>query len=79
MQTRLHSFLETAANIISGMIIAFAISQLAAYYETEIQQYIWLGFEWKVSAGSNIGMTVILTIVSIGRGYSWRRYFNKRG
>ncbi len=79
MQSKLHSFLETAANIISGMIIAFVISQIAAHFELEIRQYIWAGFEWKVSAGSNIVMTVILTIVSMGRGYSWRRYFNKRG
>ncbi len=76
MQTKLHSFIETSVNIISGMFIAFMISQIAHAYESEIQTYIWAGFEWKVGAGSNAVMTIVLTIVSMGRGYSWRRYFN---
>ncbi len=79
MQTRLHSFIETSTNIVSGMVIAFVISQLAHIYSTEIQTYIWAGFEWKVGAGSNAIMTMILTFVSFCRSYTCRRYFNKRG
>ena len=78
MQTRTSSLIEATANVVSGMIIAFALSQLAAYFEPEIRQYIWAGFEWKVSASSNVFMTILLTTVSMIRGYSWRRYFNRR-
>ena len=78
MQSKLHSFLETFLNILSGMIIAFVISQLAHVYESEIQRYVWNGFVWKVGATSNVVMTVVLTIVSMIRGYSWRRFFNTR-
>ena len=77
-QTRLHSLIETAANIISGMFIAFAVSQLAAHFSSEIRQYIWSGFDWYVGASSNAIMTIVLTLVSMIRGYSWRRYFNNR-
>lgn len=78
MQTKLHSVLETVLNVFSGMLIAFAISQLAHVYQYEIQRYIWSGFEWQVSAKSNVIMTILLTLVSIGRGYSWRRFFNNK-
>ncbi len=78
MQSKRHSMIESLANVFSGMVIAFIISQLAHEFESEIKQYIWKGFEWKVSAGSNVIMTIILTIVSISRGYAWRRHFNRR-
>jgi ABC-type spermidine/putrescine transport system permease subunit I len=77
-QTRKQSIIESLTNVFSGMLIAFIISQLAAHFETGIQQYIWAGFNWKVSAGSNVIMTVVLTVVSILRGYAWRRHFNRR-
>ena len=75
-QSRKHSIAESCANVFSGMVIAFIISQLAHVYEAEIQKYIWTRFEWKISASSNIVMTLILTVVSILRGYAWRRHFN---
>jgi len=78
MQSKRHSLIESCANVFSGMLIAFAISQLAHWFEPEIKAYIWSGFEWKISAGSNAAITVILTIVSILRGYAWRRHFNGR-
>ena len=78
MQTKRHSIIESCLNVASGMVIAFIISQLAHLYEQDIQKYIWSGFVWKISAGSNIIMTIIFTIVSVIRGYTWRRYFNKK-
>ena len=78
MQTKVGSLIEASANVFSGMLIAFVLSQLAAYFAPEIRYYIWSGFEWEVSAGSNAMMTIILTIVSMLRGYSWRRYFNSK-
>lgn len=76
MQSRRHSLLESCMNVFSGMLIAFLISQAAHEFEQQIQTYIWSGFEWKITAGSNIIMTVILTVISISRGYAWRRHFN---
>ena len=78
MQSKFHSIIESLANVISGMIIAFVISQLAAQYETQIQQWVWSGFTWRVSATSNVIMTVVLTVISVIRGYAWRRHFNRR-
>lgn len=77
MQTRRHSLIESLANVLSGMIISFTLSQLAHEFEPQIQRYIWKGFEWKISVGGNAVMTVVFTIVSIVRGYMWRRHFNR--
>lgn len=78
MQTKRHSMLESCSNVVSGMAIAFIISQLAHWFEPQIQMYIWKGFEWKISAGSNLIMTTILTVISVIRGYAWRRHFNAK-
>ncbi len=78
MQTRRHSLLESLVNVFSGMLIAFTISQLAHLFESDIQKYLWKGFEWKISVGSNAIMTTIFTLVSIIRGYMWRRHFNSK-
>lgn len=77
-QSKISSVIESTANMLTGMIIAFALSQMAHTYETQIQYYIWTDFHWQLSAGSNMIMTTILTAVSVIRGYLWRRYFNKR-
>lgn len=78
MQTKRHSIIESCANVFSGMAIAFIISQLAHEFEQQIQQYIWKEFVWNVSVKSNLLMTTLLTMVSIVRGYAWRRHFNAR-
>jgi hypothetical protein len=78
MQSKKHSLIESCLNVFSGMMIAFMISQLAHMFQAEIKQYIWSGFEWNISVGTNLMMTTVLTIVSISRGYAWRRYFNNR-
>lgn len=77
MQSRKHSILEACVNVISGMAIAFMISQLAHEFQGVIKSYIWSGFEWNITAGSNIVMTTVFTVVSIIRSYAWRRHFNK--
>jgi len=78
MQSNRHSIIESIVNVASGMAIAFIISQLAYYLEPQIQKYLWSGFEWKISAGSNLIMTVIFTVISVIRGYAWRRHFNNK-
>ena len=77
MQTKRQSIIESCLNVFSGMVIAFAISQIAHVFEPQIQKYIWKGFEWSISAGSNAIMTTLLTLISVVRGYAWRRHFNK--
>ena len=72
-QTRWESVVETVTNIGSGMVIAYTISQAACYLSPYID-----GFEWNITASSNLIMTVIFTVVSIGRSYVWRRYFNRK-
>lgn len=76
-QSKRHSMLEAATNVLSGMLIALTISQLAHVFEPQIQKYIWKDFVWKLTLSSNIVMTTTLTVVSVARGYVWRRYFNK--
>lgn len=78
MQTRWRSMCESCSNVISGIFIAFGISQLAHVFEAQIQIYLWTDFHWDVSASSNLLMTLILTIVSIIRGYTWRRIFHRK-
>ena len=68
--------LESMFNVGSGMLIAFSISQFAAEHQELIQTYIWRDFIWNMSATSNLIMTVILTVLSVFRGYIWRRVFN---
>lgn len=67
MQTRRQSMTEAVVNVGSGMIIAFVTTQLLSPI---------LGI--KISYHANIILTIILTCVSVGRGYFWRRYFNNR-
>lgn len=77
MQTKRQSIIESSLNVFSGMVVAFAFSQAAHIFEPQIQKYIWKGFEWHISAGSNVIMTTILTAISVIRGYAWRRHFNR--
>lgn len=76
-QTKRQSMIEASLNVFSGMVIAFTISQLAHWFEPQIQKYLWKGFEWNLSVGSNAIMTTLFTVISVVRGYAWRRYFNK--
>lgn len=78
-QTKTLSMLETTANTVIGVALAFGISQLAAHGECWIQIHIWSAFTWHLTASSNAVMTVVLTVVSMIRGYLIRRGFNKLG
>lgn len=66
MQSKKHSLLEATANIASGAVIAFTITQTGSY----------LGF-WVITTKGNFLLTTILTFVSLLRSYIWRRIFNK--
>ena len=66
MQTRLSSLTETLLNVGSGFLVTLAVWQL-------IVAPIW-GYD--VTIWDNLSMTAVFTVVSMLRGYVWRRLFN---
>lgn len=66
MQSRLMSFVEQVANIGSG----FVLSSLLWSF---VIQPVW---HIQTSFAENLQITLLFTVVSIARGYAWRRYFN---
>ena len=78
MQSKRHSIVESLTNTFVGLFLSLGISQLFWEFEIPIQRYIWAGFEWHINTASNIYVTIVLTIVSILRGYVLRRWFNKK-
>ncbi len=67
-QTKLESAIEQLCNVGSGMIIAYAIMELV------LVPVLHIG----MTPGQNVWTTITLTIVSVIRGYCWRRIFNKK-
>ncbi len=67
-QTHLESAIEQMCNVGSGMIIAYAIMELF------LVPILHIG----MTPLQNVWSTIILTVVSVIRGYMWRRCFNKR-
>jgi hypothetical protein len=67
MQTKRHSIIEQLLNVGSG----FVLSSL-------VWQFVILKY-WDIhtSFSENLEITSVFTIVSIARGYIWRRLFNK--
>lgn len=64
-QSKLESLIETNVNVFSGWLISlllwsFVVSPL---------------FSIDTSMMQNMGITIIFTIVSVVRGYYWRRFF----
>ncbi len=76
-QSKLMSWIESLSNILSGVVIAFTLSQGFSYFAPFIATYLYSGFHWDVGFGSNVIVTITLTVVSIVRSYLWRRAFNK--
>jgi hypothetical protein len=68
MQTKTTSFVESICNVGSGFIISLIV------WETVIEPV----FDVEKNIIENIGITSIFTVVSITRGYIWRRLFNRR-
>lgn len=67
-QSKKHSILEQVCNVLTGVVISFAITEYILYPYYNID----------VSPSMNFTITAILTVVSIARGYLWRRYFNSK-
>lgn len=64
-QSRTHSLLETVANTLTGYVISVAISV-----------HLYPVFGHKFTLAQNMALTSIFTVVSILRGYAFRRAFN---
>lgn len=67
-QTKLESAIEQVVNVGSGMIIAFAVMELF------LAPILGIG----ITPIQNVWVTLILTVVSVLRGYLWRRFFARR-
>lgn len=65
-QSRKHSMLEAIINVVVGFSINFLLNML-----------VFPLFGWEISAAQNIALGVIYTVISIVRGYSLRRVFNR--
>jgi hypothetical protein len=66
MQTKLESFVESSLNVASGFFIALVVWKFVIVP-------LW-GFD--VSTTDNLAITGVFTVVSVARGYVWRRIFN---
>lgn len=67
-QTKLESFIESVCNVGSGFIIAALTWH---YIVTPI-------FGYENDTGRTLKVTLIFTVVSVIRGFIWRRIFNGR-
>lgn len=67
MQSRTFSFVEQCLNVASGFVIA-----LLVWTYFIIPVFHFEGLSWS----HNLSITGIFTIVSIVRGFIWRRIFN---
>jgi len=66
-QTKLASLIESLANTFIGMVLTLALAPVV---------YPWFGHSFTMS--QNLGIVLVFTVVSIGRGYAVRRWFNNR-
>ncbi|MBC7953160.1 MAG: hypothetical protein H7Z12_15240 [Rhodospirillaceae bacterium] len=60
------SLVEQLLNVGSGVVLALIVGQI-----------VYPLFGYAVSVKDNLGLTIIFTLVSIVRGYVWRRVFNR--
>jgi len=67
MQTRKHSLIEQLCNVGSGFAISLIYWSLVVVPQIE-------GME--ITAAINISVTLQFTVLSVIRGYCWRRGFN---
>lgn len=65
-QSRIASAIEAVCNVASGFILAMILWRLV------VAPYLGI----PVSLNQNIKVTGLFTVVSIVRGYLWRRIFN---
>lgn len=64
-QSRRMSLVEQVFNVGSGVVTALIVGQI-----------VYPMFGYPVSLADNLWLTGIFTVVSVMRGYVWRRVFN---
>jgi hypothetical protein len=69
MQSKKHSLLEQTCSIITGFVLSWLLWK---YPITEAFNQGWL------SPNDAFLITLIFTVFSFARGYTWRRIFNAR-
>ena len=67
MQTKLQSFVEASSNVLVGYIVA-VLSQLI----------IFPWFNIHIALSDNLLIGLYFTLISLGRSYVLRRYFNNK-
>lgn len=67
MQPRTQSLIETLCNVASGFIVSLIYWQFLVIPQIEGKELIFT---------LNLSITLQFTVLSIVRGYIWRRYFN---
>ena len=65
MQTRKSSMLEVAMNLVTGFIVSWVLTMLILPF-----------YGFHVTGGDSFSMTMIFTVTSMIRSYTWRRIFN---
>lgn len=65
-QSRRMSLVEQFFNVGSGVLLSLLVGQI-----------VYPLFGYPVSLMENMGLTAIFTVVSVMRGYVWRRIFNR--
>lgn len=65
MQTRIQSLIETVSSIFFGFFLAMGLQVLLAWLY-HVPMTLRQNFEW----------TIWFTLLSIARGYAFRRFFN---
>jgi hypothetical protein len=62
---------QSATEIVTGTLAGLALAWIAGQY------WIYPLFNVHVDYLLNLKMTALFTVVSIARGYVWRRWFNR--
>jgi len=68
LQSKFGSLVEQVLSTISGIILSLIL----------IQPLILPLFDIHTNMLENLQMAMFFTLISVGRGYVWRRYFNHR-
>ncbi len=66
--TRRLALAESVTNVMSGLFLSIFV----------FQPIVFSWFDIDLPMHQNVSLAVIFTIVSIARGYVWRRWFHKK-
>lgn len=72
-QSKKRSITEVICNTLTGLVIAYfvwslAVIPMASIFMWDMNSLLW----WQVTS-----FNVLFTLVSVARGYFWRRLFNR--